>query len=272
LISEADLFKIYQALGNPHRRGIIMLLGENPEGLTFSELRRRLNLSVGTIYYNLDQLEDLVCQKSDRRYALTEKGLLAYEMLKSNIEMIKNKAGGSISTASRLQALLFPRWFFMLLESRGKLMPLLALAVLLAGSLSCWYNGVLLGVTWVGSTSVTFLSSSSFIWSWLAVALTSFMLASAGAKEKLRRLPRYLAEAGFSMFPIAIFVAIEPLLRVAVVARAAAQVVLWLLAIMLTSSALSRSAQCRIEVALLITILVMFVASIAIPQLVAALP
>ena len=268
MISESDLFKIYQALGNPHRRSIIMLLGENPEGLTFSELRRRLNLSVGTLYYNLDQLDDLICQETDRRYILTEKGRLAYEMLKSDIEMVKSKASGSTDAISKLQALLFPRWFFMFLESREKLMPFLALVVLLAGSLSCWYNGIVLGVTWIGFTSMAVLSFLSFILSWLIMTLASFALASLGAKEKLKRLPRYLAEAGFSMFPIAIFVAVEPLLHATVVIKVTVQVALWLLAVMLTSSALSRSAQCKIEVALLIVILVMFVASITIPQLV----
>lgn len=268
MISEADLFKIYQALGNPHRRNIIMLLGENPEGLAFSELKKRLNLSVGTLYYNLDQLGDLICQESNRRYILTEKGRLAYEMLKSDIEMVKSKASGSTGAISKLQALLFPRWLFMFLESREKLMPFLALVVLLAGSLSCWYNGIVVGVTWIGFTSMAILSSLSFVWSWLVVALASFALASLSAKERLKRLPKYLAEAGFSMFPIAIFVAVEPLLRATVVVKVVLQVVFWLLTIMLMSSALSRSAQCKIEVALLITILVMFVASITIPQLV----
>lgn len=268
LISESDLFKIYQALGNPHRRNIIMLLGENSDGLTFSELRRRLNLSVGTLYYNLDQLEDLICQKSDRRYALSEKGILAYKMLKDNLERIKSEAPIDIvDFSSRLQVVLFPRWFFMFLESRRSLMPLLTFIVLLTGSIACEYNQVVLNITWIGHTTTPFLGFSSFIWSWLVVSVTSFIMVSRNFKERLKVLPRYLIEVGFAMFPLAIFVAIEPALHLIVI-KVIAQVVLWLLTIMLMSSALSRSARCRPEIALLAIILVMFVATLALPQLI----
>lgn len=268
LISESDLFKIYQALGNPHRRNIIMILGENPDGLTFSELRKRLNLSVGTLYYNLDQLEDLIYQKSDRRYALSEKGLLAYKMLKDDLERIKGeKSTDTMGLSSKLQAVFFPRWFFMFLESRRNLMPLLAAMVLLTGSIACEYNQIVLNITWIGHTTTQFLGLSSFIWSWLVVSISSFLMVSRNFKERLKVLPRYLAEVGFAMFPLAIFVTIEPLLHLTLI-KVVAQVALWLLAIILMSSALSRSAQCRPEVALLTIILVMFIATLVIPQLI----
>lgn len=268
LINETDLFKIYQALGNPHRRRIIMLLGENPEGLTFSELRKRLSLSVGTLYYNLDQLEDLIYQKGDRKYALSEKGLLAHKMLKDDLERVRSETGDRLADLTgKLQAIFFPRWFFMFLESKRNLMPLLALMVLLIGSVACEYNRIVLNITWIGHTVVPFLSFSSFIWSWLAVSITSFIAVSRNIKERFRVLPRYLAEVGFAMFPLALFVAVEPMLHLTII-RVIVQVVLWLLAIVLMSSALSRSAHCRPEVALLMIILVMFVATLTIPQLI----
>ncbi|MDH5816520.1 MAG: helix-turn-helix domain-containing protein [Candidatus Nezhaarchaeota archaeon] len=264
-ISESDLFKIYQALGNPHRRNIIMLLGENPEGLTFSELRKMLNLSVGTLYYNLDQLDDLICQKSDKRYALSKKGLIAYRMLKDDLEKIKSEPSSDL--VSRLQAMFFPRWFFMFLESRGSLLPLLAIAVILMGSIACEYNGLVLNITWIGHTMTPFLGFSSFIWSWLITSIASFVIVSRNIKEKLKVIPRYLAEMGFATFPLAIFVAVEPMLRLTII-KVVTQVMLWLLAIILMSSALSRSTRCKPEIALLVVILVMFIATLAIPQLV----
>lgn len=266
MINESDLFKIYQALGNPHRRSIIMLLGENPDGLTFSELRKRLNLSVGTLYYNLDQLEDLIYQKSDRRYALSEKGLLAYKMLKDDLERIKSEQSTD-NFSSKLQATLFPRWLFMFLESKRSLMPLLAFIVLLTGSIACEYNQVILNITWIGRTTTPLLGFSSFIWSWLVISVTSFTMVARNFKERLKVLPRYLAEVGFAMFPLAIFVVTEPILHLAVI-KVVVQVVLWLLAIMLMSSALSRSTQCKLEIALLAIILVMFIATLVIPQLI----
>lgn len=269
MISESDLFKIYQALGNPHRRRIIMLLGENPDGLAFSELKRELNLSVGTLYYNLDQLGDLVHQKSDKRYALTEKGFIAYKMLKSDIERIKN--GGAISGVAgltdALHRVFFPRWFFTFLESRRSLTPIIAFIVLLVGAFACGYNGIVLNVTWIAYSSLSTLCSLSFIWSWLVMAIISFFAIPPNTAEKLKKLPRYLAEVGLAMFPLAIFVVIEPILRVTVIAKVVAQVVLWLLALMLISSALSHVTRCRGETAFLVTALVMFVMTITIPQL-----
>ena len=269
MISESDLFKIYQALGNPHRRKIIMLLGENPDGLAFSELKRELNLSVGTLYYNLDQLGDLVHQKSDKRYALTEKGFIAYKMLKSDIEKIKNEGAtsGLSGLTDTLRGVFFPRWFFTFLESKKNLTPIAAFIVLLVGGFACGYNGIVLNVTWIAYSSIPALCSLSFIWSWLVIAIISFLAIPPNTSEKLKRLPRYLAEVGLAMFPLAIFVVIEPVLRVTIVARVVVQVILWLLALMLISSALSHATRCRGETAFLVTALVMFVMTIAIPQL-----
>ena len=268
MISEADLFKIYQALGNPHRRKIIMLLGENPDGLAFSELKRELNLSVGTLYYNLDQLGDLIYQKSDKRYALTDKGFVAYKMLKSDIEKIKNEGAPSgIPMTDTLREIFFPRWFFTFLESKKSLTPIVAVVVLILGSLACAVNGIVMNVTWIAYSSASSICSMSFIWSWLVIAVVSLVAVPPYKLDKFKKLPRYLAEVGLAMFPLAIFIAVEPLLRAIVVARVVVQVVLWLLALILISSALSHATRCRGETAFIVTAMVMFVMTIAIPQL-----
>lgn len=270
MVSESDIFKIYQALGNPHRRNIIALLGENPDGLTFSELRKMVNLSVGSLYYNLDQLEDLIYQKNDKRYALTEKGFLAYSILKSDIERLKSgePLSGLADFTSKLKGLLLPRWFFMFLENKKGLTTLVAIVVLLVGTIACGYNGITLGVTWIGYSSMPYLSSLSFILSWIAISLATFAIAPSNVKRKLKLLPRYLIEVGLAMFPLTIFVVIEPLLRSVILVKVVIQVIFWLLSISLISSALSHVVKCRSEIAFLITALVMFVATLAISQVV----
>ncbi|MEM4576179.1 MAG: winged helix-turn-helix domain-containing protein [Candidatus Nezhaarchaeales archaeon] len=270
MVSESDLFKIYQALGNAHRRNIIALLGENPDGLTFSELRKMVNLSVGSLYYNLDQLEDLIYQKNDKRYALTEKGFLAYNILKSDIERLKSgePLSGLADFTSKLRGLLLPRWFFAFLENKKGLTTLIAIIILLTGAIVCGYNGIMLSVTWVGYSSMFFLNSLSFILSWIAISVATFAIAPSNVKRKLRLLPRYLIEVGLAMFPLATFVAIEPFLRSVVIVKVAIQVILWLISISLISSALSHVAKCRSEIAFLITALVMFIATLAVSQLV----
>lgn len=47
-------------------------------------------MSTGTIYHHLETLKELVDQKSDKRYYLSELGVYAYSSLKNNIETIKS--------------------------------------------------------------------------------------------------------------------------------------------------------------------------------------
>ncbi|RLF21527.1 MAG: hypothetical protein DRJ68_03300 [Thermoprotei archaeon] len=278
VIEEADLYKIYQALGNPHRRKIISLLGERPEGMAFSELKRELNISVGSLYYNIDQLRDLVYQREDKRYALTEKGVVAYKMLKKDVERVRSEgsASGFSGLTDTLREIFFPRWFFAFLESRRRLTPAIAVVVLLVGAIACSFNGVVLHVTWIAYSSDKALCASSFLWSWLAISAISFFIASPwrsiAFREGLKRLPQYLAEAGLAMFPLAIFVVLEPILRGSTIARVVAQLVLWLLALVFLSSSLSHVTRCRGEAAFLVVVLVMFVMTIVIPQLVVVSP
>ncbi|MCS7139519.1 MAG: helix-turn-helix domain-containing protein [Candidatus Nezhaarchaeota archaeon] len=274
MINEADLYKVYRALGNPHRRRIILLLGDNPDGLVFSELRRELNLSVGSLYYNLDQLKGLVHQKSDKRYVLTEKGVIAYKMLKSDVERVKRGEvrSESIDLTDNLRKIFFPRWFFNLLESRRNLTPIIAIITLLTGSLASWYNCLVLYITWISYSSIQALCLLSFLWTWLIVGTASFLIVPPYSLEKLKKLPLYLIEVGASMFPLALFVVLEPFLRPVIVLKAVVQVVLWLLSLLLISSALSHVTGCRGETALLVTAMMMLATSIIIPQMLSPPP
>lgn len=79
---------IYAVLGNPIKRRIVEILAERG-AVSFTELKRNLNLSVGALYYNLDGLKDFVTKDEVRRYVLTEKGLKLYRAMKEGDEAIK---------------------------------------------------------------------------------------------------------------------------------------------------------------------------------------
>lgn len=77
--------EFYYALGHDIRRNIIKIIGEF--GFTsFTKLKNELKVSTGTIYHHLDTLSNLIEQKDDKKYYLTEIGDVAFNSLKNNIK------------------------------------------------------------------------------------------------------------------------------------------------------------------------------------------
>lgn len=79
---ELNLFRIYKLLDHPVRKEIIEFLGKE-ERLGFKELKERLQINVGTLYYHFDALSGLVTQDEDRKYILTDLGKMAYQFIAS---------------------------------------------------------------------------------------------------------------------------------------------------------------------------------------------
>jgi DNA-binding HxlR family transcriptional regulator len=82
MIGEAEveeLEKIFNALANRNRLMILATLDKaNPRGLTYSELRRRLNLNPNTLSYNLGVLID--AGLVERRVVECERGYTSYRI------------------------------------------------------------------------------------------------------------------------------------------------------------------------------------------------
>jgi len=85
---EETIDDLYNVLGNVHRRRILLFLGEVGEA-GFTELRRHLGISVGTLYYNLDNLRGLVIQKPNKKYTLSERGRRVYEIISKEVKRIE---------------------------------------------------------------------------------------------------------------------------------------------------------------------------------------
>ena len=72
--------QIYNIFSHPLRSRIIELLGaRGPLGFTI--LRDEIKVGVGTLYYHISVLGDLVVQGRDKRYMLSQTGKAAYQML-----------------------------------------------------------------------------------------------------------------------------------------------------------------------------------------------
>ena len=65
----------------PNRAAIVIALGDSG-GLSFKDLKAKMNLGVGTLYYHLDGLKGVVTQNGSKQYVLTDEGKTVYETIK----------------------------------------------------------------------------------------------------------------------------------------------------------------------------------------------
>ena len=84
---------IYNMLRNPLRRRILELLYERGE-MSASELKRELNISMGTLYYHLDILSPFIRQTMARKYCLSDAGRRAISIyLTDDMTSMENVGG-----------------------------------------------------------------------------------------------------------------------------------------------------------------------------------
>ena len=77
-----DMFYLHGIVSHPLRRRIVELLGdEGPLG--FTQIKNRLSVRVGTLYYHFDTLAGIVAQGPDKKYMLTTAGRDVYAKLHS---------------------------------------------------------------------------------------------------------------------------------------------------------------------------------------------
>ncbi|MFX1314902.1 MAG: ArsR/SmtB family transcription factor [Promethearchaeota archaeon] len=129
----------YYALGHELRRRIIKIIGDN-EFSSFTELKKELGVSTGTIYHHLDTLSELIEQKEDKKYYLKELGLHAYNSLKDDIESIK-MSGSAIKEFKSpiLTALTIKR--IINFQKEGRIYAILfSIGILITGTIFCQLN------------------------------------------------------------------------------------------------------------------------------------
>ncbi|RLI08479.1 hypothetical protein DRO32_02200 [Candidatus Bathyarchaeota archaeon] len=137
--AEDELARWYFVLKSPVRLRIIRLLGERGP-LSFKELKRELGLGVGTIYYHLDVMSDLVAQDEKKRYLLNERGAMFFSAL-MNGTLSPIPAGSTLAEKALGILLLSP--FFKAACERPLLGIPLALAILVAGGLGSARMGLM---------------------------------------------------------------------------------------------------------------------------------
>jgi len=174
-LTDDEVARIYQVLSSPVRQRIIEFLGVRGKA-SVTEIKRALKISTGSLYYNLDLLGDLVYRDVDKKFALTEKGWIAYNLIISGRESILDlKIFRNhiipFKVRSRLSLILHPRWLFMTLAELRMLSILAVILVLAAGALICYYARVelTLYVYSFRPVQAPWITSLKFILSWIAI-------------------------------------------------------------------------------------------------------
>ena len=133
----SDTSRFYDVFSHPVRKRIVDLIEKNGR-IGFRDLKEELRVSVGTLYFHLNALGDLVTQDAERKYILTDKGRLAIKMFASSEESLEALAGekepSSLSLIGRLRAFILPKQLFVYVSSAPRRHIVEALAVVAFGS------------------------------------------------------------------------------------------------------------------------------------------
>ncbi len=79
----------YSALSHEIRRKMLKVIGEQGYS-SFTNFKKVLGVSTGTIYHHLEVLKDLIFQEKNKKYYLTTLGGHAYKFLDQNIDSIES--------------------------------------------------------------------------------------------------------------------------------------------------------------------------------------
>ena len=122
---------------------MLEIIGDNGYS-SFTILKKELKVSTGTIYHHLDALSQLIEQKSDKKYYLTDLGQLAYNSLKENISNISKDVSSKEFNSPILKGLMYltPKKFINA-SSKSNFFPLgISILILVTGATFCYLNNL----------------------------------------------------------------------------------------------------------------------------------
>lgn len=130
---------IFDALSNPIRREIILLLGEHGS-LRAKQLKEFLNIGPGQLYYHLSLLRELISQNENKEYVLTKVGRDVYRAIARGEapQPPESLSPSSLNPMVRIFSyLLFPKFLFnYIFESPSRHLFEVILIIILGGYLS----------------------------------------------------------------------------------------------------------------------------------------
>ena len=156
--------------------------------MSLTELRAETGLPVGTMYYHLDVLKDLVVQDDERKYLLSKQGRKMFTSLAT-------KEGLKVKDTFRPMRFL-PGWFFIKLGSSLSVSLVSWLAIAILGSFLSYTAGQALILVYYGvSIFPDLLDLSLFPLSMLGYGIYNFLVIWLLARRKIV-IGEFLASGG----------------------------------------------------------------------------
>jgi len=245
--------RYHTLLRDPARRKIIEILGEQ-EKIGFKELKHKLGLGVGTVYYHLDMLSDYLTQDKQRKYKLNDRGRLLYKSLKGGSIPSTLHVGETFS--HRLAKWLFLAPLFAKTVQPLRLLPF-SLVVLIFGALgSALASSQALLFFYLPFTKYQFETTALlYLFNWITLFFCSDLIIYLFFRRTGGDLQLFVC-LGIASFPTALFPYIYMFLTYEVARYFLLVLTLW--SVMLLSSAYSFSKGLRLDKSIVMSLFVLY--------------
>lgn len=248
-----NLSRYYTLLKDPARRKIIEILGTQ-EKIGFKELKEKLGLGVGTVYYHLDMLSDFITQDKQRKYRLNDRGKMLYRTLKNGV--IPPSLEISEAFSHRLAKWLFLSPVFAKTVKPLRIFPV-SIGILLIGAVGSAYSKLDSALFFYFPYSTYNFTSliTLYLFNWIGLFLFADLFTYLVYKRVGNNL-QFFTCLGLAAFPVSIFPYIYLLMS-----DAASQYILFILqvwSLLLISAALCFGKGIRLDKAIVVSLTVMY--------------
>ena len=177
-------------------------------------------MSTGTIYHHLDTLSSLIEQQTDKKYYLSELGLLAYSSLIDNRDnIITPEFSKKEFNSPILKGLMFltPKTYLNYENKRTYRVIIFSILVALIGSIFCGLNGLFPFFLFFGESIMIFTTGEAIIQFLLALFFIGNILLYFLINEGLSRIIykkrentlKFLASFAIIFFPLDIYLVLR---------------------------------------------------------------
>mgnify|MGYP003875713593 CR=1 FL=1 len=253
-MSSEEVARWYFVLRSPVRLRILKLLGERGP-MPFKELRGELGLGVGTIYYHLSVMAELIERDEKKRYMLSELGMRLFTLLRQ--DSLPSLMRGPTRTEKALKILLISPFFRISCENKAVGIPL-SLATLSLGAIGCARAGLMPVLFFYVRSSASGWQElfSHYIGQWITIFLLCEALSLAFYKQAGAEL-ELLIDVFLASFPMGLFPYIYMVIGTQVSTWVLPFLQLW--SMLLVCSAVSLGKGMRIDKAMPIGFSLMFI-------------
>ncbi len=199
-------YRLYGVFNHPIRAKIIDIL-HTRGSMSFTELRNEISVSVGSIYYHLSVLGELITQDEKKRYLLTDLGIRTAKHLETNpLEATPRTPSANLPITERLAPIISGSFILQGVSLSPLRHSVEAVLIIFLGGWVTSLAGLepqmlfLFEGTSLSSTSIVL----NFILGWFAIFAVSDIIATVVFKSSRGHLP-LLVGSTYALLPLILF-------------------------------------------------------------------